>query len=182
MVDVGFGRGGNLMLFARSGYETHGLEVSQESVNAARQLAAAENKALTLGLIEGTSLPYADSFFDIIVSWNAVYYFETRTRVREAIADFHRVLRPGGVLLMSLIHPNSFMIRRLTDAQDDGAYLIDRADPHDNRHGSRIFFDPTSSGWRALLSPFAAIEEGYAEADLFVPARRDAWRLFLARK
>jgi len=33
-----------------------------------------------------------------------------------------------------------------------------------------------------LLSGFQDVEEGYAEADLFVPERRDAWRLFLARK
>ena len=83
---------------------------------------------------------------------------------------------------MSVIHPNSSMVRRLADGDDDGTHRIDRESPYDNRFGMEIFYDGTSSGWRKLLAWFQEIEEGYAESDLFVPQRRDAWRLFLARK
>ena len=182
MLDVGFGRGANLLLFARSGFQAHGLEVSQESVEAAKDLAAQAGVTLNVGLLEGTRLPYPDGYFDIVLSWGAVYYYGNRTLVAEAIRDFHRVLRPGGVLLLCVIHPNSFMARRLTEDLGDGAHQIDRESPHDNRYGMRIFYSGTSSGWRRLLCDFDEVEEGYAEADLFVADRRDAWRLFLARK
>lgn len=182
VLDVGFGRGANLVMLAHMGYEAHGLEVSEESMKAAREMATQACVELHLGLLTGTQLPYLDSHFDIVVSWNAVYYYGTRSAVAAAIEEFHRLLRPGGVLLLSVIHPNSFMVRRLSDDLGDGTHRIDREDPHDSRYGMEIFYDGTSSGWRHLLAGFEQIEEGYAEADLFVPQRRDAWRLFLARK
>lgn len=181
MLDVGFGRGANLVLFAQSGFDAHGLEVSEDSVKAGETLAAQRGVHLTLGLLRGTSLPYPDDYFDLVISWGAVYYHGTRSSVAAAIEGFYRVLRPGGVLLLSVIHPNSFMVRRLSNDLGDGAHEIDRDDPHDNRFGMKIFYDGTSSGWRRLLTSFSQVEEGYAEADLFVPQRRDAWRLFLAR-
>lgn len=181
-LDVGFGRGANLVLLAQAGLEAYGLEVSEESVEAAKDLAARSGVELRVEVLKGTALPYPDGFFDLLVSWNAVYYYGTRTLVSEAIAEFHRVLRPGGVLLMSVIHPNSFMVRRLSDPLGEGAHRIDRESPYDNRFGMQVFYEGTSSGWRRLLAPFVQVEEGYAEADLFVPNRRDAWRLFYARK
>ena len=181
-LDIGFGRGANLVMLAQTGYEAHGLEVSEESVNAARELATQGDVQLHVGLLTGTALPYPDAFFDLVVSWNAVYYYGNRSLVGQAIEEMRRVLRPGGVLLMSIIHPSSFMNRQLTEDLGDGAHRIDRESPYDNRFGLEIFWDATSSGWRRLLSGFGEVEEGYAESDLFVPERRDAWRLFLARK
>ena len=182
ILDVGFGRGANLIFFAESGFECHGVEVSQESLDAARELADRAGVTLTLGLLTGTTLPYNKDYFDIVLSWSAVYYHGSRSAVREAIAEFYRIILPGGILLMSVIHPNSFMTRRLSEDLGDGSRRIDRPDPHDNRLDLEIFYDATSTGWRNLLAPFCTVEEGYVEIDLFNPARRDAWRLFLARK
>jgi len=181
-LDVGFGLGANLIMLAQAGFEAYGLEVSEESIKAAQELASRAGVGLHLDLLTGTELPYPDLHFDIIISWNAVYYFGTRSLVAAAIKEFRRLLRPGGVLLMSVIHPNSSMVRRLQDDLDDGAHRIDRESPYDNRFGMEIFYDGTSSGWRHLLTDFEQVEEGYAEADLFIPRRRDAWRLFLARR
>ena len=49
VLDVGFGIGGNLIMLAQSGYEAHGLEVSQESIEAARTLASQAGVDLHLG-------------------------------------------------------------------------------------------------------------------------------------
>ncbi|MEW6209359.1 MAG: methyltransferase domain-containing protein, partial [Acidobacteriota bacterium] len=160
-LDVGFGRGGTLIMLAQTGYEAHGLEVSGESITAAEDLAKQAGVDLKLGLLEGTELTYPDSYFDIVISWNAVYYYGKRSLVAAAIEEFRRVLRPEGVLLMSVIHPNSFMVRRLSEDLGDGARRIDRESPYDNRLGMEIFYDATSSGWRHLLAGFKQIEEGY---------------------
>jgi SAM-dependent methyltransferase len=182
VLDVGFGTGNNLVMIAQCGYEAHGLEVAEECLVAAQRLAEPAGVSLTLGLLDGTKLPYPDGHFDVVVSWNAIYYYGARSLVRDALSDFHRVLRRGGVLLLSVPHPNNALARRLSDDQGDGVHRIEKAFALDNRQGSAIFFEPTSSGWRRLLGDFDEIEEGYAEADLFSPGRRLAWRLFLARK
>jgi SAM-dependent methyltransferase len=182
VLDVGFGRGANLIMFANSGYECYGLEVNKESIEAATELSKQAGVNLRLGLLSGPGIAYPDEYFDIVLSWGAVYYHGTRSLVANAIREFFRVTRVGGVLLMSVIHPNSFMVRRLSDDLGDGTHLVDREDAHDNRYGMKIFYDATSSGWRRLLNVFDEVDEGYAEIDLFAPKRRDAWRFFLARK
>lgn len=184
VLDVGFGGGANLVLCAQEGFEAHGLEVCQEIVDAVteqgRELYGVN---LNLGVLKDTSLPYPDGYFDIVISWNAVYYFGERSLVRSAMGEFHRVLRKGGVLLLSVIHPNSWMVRRLgLIDRANGSYRVEKPSEHDNRFGIQIFYDGTSSGWRRLLQDFQSVEEGYAEADLFAPDVREAWRLFMARK
>ena len=83
VLDVGFGIGGNLIMLAQSGFEAHGLEVSEESIEAARQLASQARVELDLGLLTGTGLPFPDEHFDMLVSWNAVYYHCTRPLVSQ---------------------------------------------------------------------------------------------------
>ncbi len=182
VLDSGFGRGANLVMFAQNGYEAHGLEVSQESLTAAEELAKCAGVKLQVGLLTEPKLPYPDAYFDIVVSWSAVYYFGKRPLVAMAIEEFRRVLRPGGVLLMTVIHPDNCIVKRFSEDLGEGTRRIVREWAHDNRAGLEIFYDETSAGWKRLLSEFSEVKEGYAEAQLFDPARRLAWRLFLARK
>jgi ubiquinone/menaquinone biosynthesis C-methylase UbiE len=182
VVDVGFGIGANMVLFAQSGFDVHGMEVSQPSLDAASELAKKAGVSFSLKLITGTEMPYPDNHFDIVLSWAAVYYHGSRTKVQAAIDDFHRVIRPGGVLLMAVPHPNSHWPRRLSDDIGDGTHKVDRQSPYDLRYGLEIFYEPSSSGWRTLMKKFSSIDEGYSEEDLFNSERRDARRFFLARK
>src|ERR1041385_627009 len=64
MIDVGFGRGANPLFFAQNGYEAHGLDVSQASVEAGHELAKRSGVPMTLGILQGTKLPYDDHYFD----------------------------------------------------------------------------------------------------------------------
>ncbi len=169
VLDVGFGSGSNLVMFAHEGFEAYGLEVHEDIIRAAKGLAAQTGTELHLSLLTGTNLPFPDSHFNIVLSWGAVYYHGTRSRVSRAIDEFHRVLRPDGVLLLSVIHPNSFMVPRLSDDLGNGSHEIIGSSPHDNRVGMKIFYDGRSSACRRLLAGFNRVDEGYVEFDLFAP-------------
>lgn len=182
VLDAGFGTGASLAMMAECGYEAHGLEVTEVCCEQARALARALGVNVNVRVFETPRLPYEDGFFDIVVSWNAIYYWGNRTKVRQQVDEFHRVLRPGGVLLMSVIHPNNCVVGRLSEDLGDGAHRFEKGASYDNRKDMTIFYEPTSTGWRKLLAPFESVEEGMVEVDLFNPSRRSAWRLFLARK
>lgn len=47
-------------------------------------------------------LPFADASFDVVVSTEAFHWFPDQVT---ALAELHRVLVPGGRLLLELIHP-----------------------------------------------------------------------------
>jgi SAM-dependent methyltransferase len=48
------------------------------------------------------ALPFADAAFDVIVSNSTLDHFATRAEIAVALRELHRVLRPGGTLLLTL--------------------------------------------------------------------------------
>jgi SAM-dependent methyltransferase len=59
--------------------------------------------------ILGQPLPYADGAFDLIVCALAIHYADDRAA---AFAEFCRVLRPGGALVVSTQHPTTDWLRK----------------------------------------------------------------------
>jgi SAM-dependent methyltransferase len=57
----------------------------------------------------GQPLPYADGVFDLIVCALAIHYADDRA---VAFAEFWRVLRPGGALVVSTQHPTTDWLRK----------------------------------------------------------------------
>lgn len=57
----------------------------------------------------GQPLPYADGVFDLIVCALAIHYATDRSA---AFAEFCRVLRPGGALVVSTQHPTTDWLRK----------------------------------------------------------------------
>ena len=57
----------------------------------------------------GQPLPYADGTFDRIVCALAIHYAADRAA---AFAEFYRVLRPGGALVVSTQHPTADWLRK----------------------------------------------------------------------
>lgn len=97
LLDAGCGTGGLLHLIqaAFPDWSLHGIDISELAVQHARQASAAE---IRLGSV--TSLPYADSSFDAIVSTDVMYHrqVDADTMLRECC----RVLRPGGIMILNL--------------------------------------------------------------------------------
>lgn len=57
----------------------------------------------------GQQLPYADGAFDLIVCALAIHYAGNRAA---AFAEFCRILRPGGALVISTQHPTTDWLRK----------------------------------------------------------------------
>lgn len=47
-------------------------------------------------------LPFASGVFDVVVSNSTLDHFDTRDQILESLRGFHRVLRPGGRLLLTM--------------------------------------------------------------------------------
>jgi len=75
--------------------------------------AAARNAGV--GWVQGDAqaLPFADGSFDVLVSTEAFHWFPDQQR---ALAEFHRVLAPGGRLLLALVTAPVELATRLGQA------------------------------------------------------------------
>lgn len=101
VLEVGFGGG---LLLARilersAGGVVAGVEISEEMLAAAegrfRRQIAAGRLELHLGTVE--ALPYPPEHFDRACTVNTVYFWPS---LASGLAEFHRVLRPGGRLVL----------------------------------------------------------------------------------
>jgi 2-polyprenyl-3-methyl-5-hydroxy-6-metoxy-1,4-benzoquinol methylase len=97
-LDVACGEGyGTAMLAAAGASEVVGVDIDEASV-----AHAAQKYGLRFERADASSLPFEDDSFDLIVSFETIEHVQNPEAM---LAQFRRVLRPGGLLVIST--PNS---------------------------------------------------------------------------
>ena len=96
VLDAACGEGYGSFLLAQAARDVVGVDVSGEAVAHARSRYAAPNLRYVQGSV--TALPLADASVDLVVSFETI---EHLTAQAEMLAEFRRVLAPGGALLIS---------------------------------------------------------------------------------
>jgi SAM-dependent methyltransferase len=101
LLDVACGSGTSAMLASSEfGVEVTGVEYGESAVHAARAAASASGCGEHVRFVQGDAerLPVAEDRFDIVLCECALCTFPDQ---RRAVAEFRRVLRPGGRLALS---------------------------------------------------------------------------------
>ncbi|MEU0721795.1 class I SAM-dependent methyltransferase [Streptomyces lavendulocolor] len=96
VLEVAVGTGLNLPHYP-AGAEVIGVDLSPEMLERARPRAAASPAAVTLVEASAMALPFSDAHFGTVVCTLALCCMSDE---RAAIREMHRVLRPGGRLLL----------------------------------------------------------------------------------
>jgi 2-polyprenyl-6-hydroxyphenyl methylase/3-demethylubiquinone-9 3-methyltransferase len=98
VLDVGCGAGTLSLLWADAGHRVHGLDVNEPLLSLAKQRAEREGRSIEFMLGSATQLPWPDDSMDVcMVPELLEHVAEWQTCLRE----FVRILRPGGVLLLT---------------------------------------------------------------------------------
>ena len=106
-LDIGLGAGRHTKLAAELGFRAFGMDISFVGLQHARQ------RLLTAGLQAGLSqasmfaLPYMDCSFAVVLSYG-VFYYATANEMRQALAEVHRILVPGGKAFLVLRTTNDY--------------------------------------------------------------------------
>ena len=97
ILDVGCGAGFFEMVLAPLGYSMTGIDLTPEMISQAKQLCGRHHAATAEFYVMDAEHPaFPDKYFDAVISRNLTW---TLPLPREAYREWHRVLKPGGVLL-----------------------------------------------------------------------------------
>jgi SAM-dependent methyltransferase len=102
ILDVGFGDGRNWPLLRDAGFEIHGLEISESILALGEKRAQALGIPVTLLLGTNTAIPADDETYAYILACHSCYYVDAGTTFSDTVAEYSRVLKPGGTLIASL--------------------------------------------------------------------------------
>jgi ubiquinone/menaquinone biosynthesis C-methylase UbiE len=121
VLDVGFGLGRHIILFAKEGFETSGIEFSESGFNYCKLWLEREGLSAVIRLGKMTSLPYENNTFHLVLAWHVLYHGKLR-QIIKAIDEIHRVTRKNGLAYVTLtstrdkhyregkeIEPNTFL-------------------------------------------------------------------------
>jgi len=96
VLEIGSGDGYGTEMLCRAGATVVGLDLSAEAVAHASEKHKANN--LTFVAYDGMHMPFADAKFGLAVSFQVIEHVED---VPLYLAEIHRVLAPGGTLLIT---------------------------------------------------------------------------------
>jgi SAM-dependent methyltransferase len=106
VLDVGCGAGVEVVRFARAGARTFGVDLSEQAVGLTKLNLGHQHLGAALSVADGESLPFPDNSFDYIFAHGVVQYAADDSRV---VAECHRVLKPGGVVLFQVYNRISWL-------------------------------------------------------------------------
>jgi len=101
-LDLGTGLGRHAIYFAKKGFDASADDLSQYGLDHLRRWAEGEQVTVDVRRCDMLNLPFPDSSFDCIMSYNVIYHTDTEGFIR-ALAEIRRVLKPGGEAFLTLI-------------------------------------------------------------------------------
>lgn len=102
VLDLGCGNGRHLVHLARAGFDVTGLDISISGLGLARRWLAEEGEQADTVLADfRCPFPLHSAAFDALLSTQVIHH-ATIAGVRQAIAEIHRVLAPGGLAMISV--------------------------------------------------------------------------------
>jgi len=106
VLDVGCGAGVEVVRFARGGARTFGVDLSEQAVGLTALNVSQQGLSAGLTVADGEVLPFADNQFDYVFAHGVIQYAADDSRI---VAECHRVLKPGGIVLFQVYNRISWL-------------------------------------------------------------------------
>lgn len=164
VLDVGCGFGNNLLPFLEKGFDCYGVELTAAIARTSQQLLRQRGFDAQIKRGRNSGLPFADNFFDLMLSLNVLHYEKTEQNIKAGLTEYRRVLKPGGTLLLMTVGPEHAIYQR---AKPVGPHQYKIAN-YDFRDGEQYFyFDNLKYLDYYLSQHFRNIELGRVTERLF---------------
>ncbi|MDM0113093.1 class I SAM-dependent methyltransferase [Variovorax sp. J22R133] len=153
-LDVGCGEGANTRQLARRGARMSAVDVAPTFVRYAREAESADPMGIDFRTGDGMSLPFEADSFDFVTAFMSLMDMPDPAL---ALQEASRVLRPGGFLQFSILHPCfNPPHRKVVRDRHGKARAIEIADYFHSTEGrvDSWWFSTLPNAERAKVAPF----------------------------
>jgi len=173
VLDYGYGSGNNSVYLMEKGYDVYGVEVAESSFGLLKKNLKdrnldneVEEKFLTISP-DNLLLPFADNFFDFILSNQVLYFLPTEEHIKKVCLELKRVLRPGGIVLFTMMGSKNYFIAQNTKKIDGKIHEVEFDSSH-RLSGLKqvVYVVDTETELKGLFSDFECIKVGYFDVDI----------------
>jgi malonyl-CoA O-methyltransferase len=102
ILDVGCGTGRITMMLLKMGAKVSGIDISKRMLAKARQKTTRYKRSCELGVASVYKIPYAKNKFDMVACNLVTSHLKN---LGKAVAEMSRVLKTGGTIVISDLHP-----------------------------------------------------------------------------
>jgi cyclopropane fatty-acyl-phospholipid synthase-like methyltransferase len=95
----GFASGRHVIYFAKEGFDTYGIDITEEAVKMVNEWLDQEKLRAKITLGDALQLPYSKGFFDIVEDWGMIEHFSLENR-KIAFEQIAKVLKKDGVFIL----------------------------------------------------------------------------------
>ncbi len=153
-LDIGCGEGSNTRQLARVGARMTAIDIAPTFIRHASESEAAEPLGIRYLSGDGMALPFEDASFDFATAFMSLMDMPNQAAV---LKEARRVLRPGGFLQFSILHPCFVPPRRRNVRDGDGQPVaVEIADYFETTDGKveSWWFSTLPAEERAKVDPF----------------------------
>jgi ubiquinone/menaquinone biosynthesis C-methylase UbiE len=105
ILEVGVGQGTDLVQFAKHGADVYGIDITPRHLELAARNFEVRGIRANLQYAVAAALPFESDSFDVVYSFGVLHCTDNTVR---SISECHRVLKPGGQLILGVYHTYSF--------------------------------------------------------------------------
>ena len=132
-LDIGCGEGNNTRALAEHGARMTAIDVSEVFVRATDESEGDKPLVINYSVASAVELPFSDAHFDFATGFMSFMDIPETERV---IAEAYRVIKPGGFLQFSILHPCYDTKHRVNLRDEEGiSYAIEVGDYFDKLDG-----------------------------------------------
>jgi ubiquinone/menaquinone biosynthesis C-methylase UbiE len=105
VLEVGVGQGTDLVQFAKGGADVYGIDITQRHLELAARNFEVRGMRADLQNAAAAAIPFENDSFDVVYSFGVLHCTDNTVR---SLSECHRVLKPGGELILAMYHRYSF--------------------------------------------------------------------------
>jgi SAM-dependent methyltransferase len=148
LLEIGCGIGVDSIQLAKCGFDVTAVDLTENALQVAKEFAAEREVSINFQLANAEKLEFPDRSFDAVYSFGVLHHTPD---IQQAVAEVHRVLRPGGRAYVMLYHTHSLvnLVHR--------AFRLPYESPRDRDDHCPVVYTFSRKGARDLFGAFTSV-------------------------